>query len=114
VAETTELAGFPCTPHSSGASLLQVFTLHLAAAMPACRQWQEWSIENSNAPEPFYKPALKVVDGKVAVPTRPGWGVTVSPDYLSATEHHQHLVRRPSFFASAQNRCVQRSDSTST
>jgi L-alanine-DL-glutamate epimerase-like enolase superfamily enzyme len=85
VAEMAELAGLPCTPHSSGSTLLRVFTLHLAAAMPACHQWQEWGIEGDPLAAPLWEPALPVVDGKVAVPTGPGWGVTVSPDYLATT-----------------------------
>ncbi len=88
VAEMAELAGIPCTPHSSGTSLPRVFTLHLAAAMPACRERQEWSIEDDGGTPgaPWYEPALEVIDGIVRVPTAPGWGITISPDYLATTE----------------------------
>lgn len=88
VAELADLAGMPCTPHSAGNTLLQVFTLHFAAAMPACSQWQEWSVEGAGDVERrrLYEPALVVKDGVVAVPTGPGWGVTVSSAYLATTE----------------------------
>jgi len=93
VAEMAELAGLPCTPHSSGDTLLRVFTLHLAAAMPACHQRQEWSIEGTKVPAPpVYEPALEVVDGVVRVPTGPGWGVTPSPRYLSTTGQRNSLT----------------------
>lgn len=94
VAEMAELAGLPCTPHSSGNSLLRVFTLHLAAAMPACHQWQEWGIEGENAPAgiPLWEPALEVVNGAVRVPTGPGWGVTVPDEYLATTERRVSQV----------------------
>lgn len=93
VAELAEVAGMACTPHSSGRSLLRVFTLHFAAAMPACHQWQEWSIEGEErAAAELFEPALLVENGAVRVPDRPGWGITVSPDYLATTEQR---VSRP-------------------
>ncbi len=88
VAEMAELVGLPCTPHSSGVTLLRVFTLHLTASMPACRQWQEWGIEGSATSDalPLWEPSLDVVNGVVRVPQGPGWGVTVSTDHLASTE----------------------------
>ncbi len=82
VAAMADTAGRPCTPHCANHSLLQVFTLHLAAAMPACHDLQEWHADPDAAWESFYEPRLRVVDGAVAVPTRPGWGVTLVPGFL--------------------------------
>jgi len=87
VAEMAENAGIPCTPHCANQSLLQVFTLHLAAAMPACYQYQEWSIEPDQTwVEGIYEPALEVANGVVPVTDRPGWGVELLPSYLKQTE----------------------------
>jgi len=87
VAEMAERAGIPCTPHCANRSLLQVFTLHLAAAMPACYQYQEWSIEpHQTWATEIYGPALQVVDGVVTVPDRPGWGIEILPSYLKRAE----------------------------
>jgi L-alanine-DL-glutamate epimerase-like enolase superfamily enzyme len=87
VAELAELAGLPCTPHCSNHSLLQVFVLHLAAAMPACHQYQEW---RADADQPWadaiYEPLLEVVDGAIAVPDRPGWGIAIQPGFLREAE----------------------------
>ena len=81
-----EAAGIPCTPHCANDSLLQIFTLHLAAAMPACTQYQEWSIEHTPWTRGVYEPMLQVVDGLVPAPTAPGWGVTLNPAFEEAAE----------------------------
>ncbi len=92
VARMAEDAGIPCTPHCANRSMLQVFTLHLAASMPACHQFHEWSIEDTPWTKGIYEPAMQVVDGAVAVPSTPGWGVEVQPDFLARTQrqvsHH--------------------------
>jgi L-alanine-DL-glutamate epimerase-like enolase superfamily enzyme len=63
-----------------------VFSLHLAAAMPACTQYQEWSIEHTPWTEGVYEPVLRVVDGAVPAPTAPGWGVTLDPGFVREAE----------------------------
>lgn len=84
VADLAELAGIPCTPHCANRSMLQVFTLHLAAAMTACHQYHEWSIEaSSDWADQIYEPRPRVRNGVVAVPDTPGWGVSVQPSYIS-------------------------------
>lgn len=98
VAMFAELAGIPCTPHCSNNSLLQVFTLHLAAAMPACSQFQEWGIEERGStgnfvPRGIYDPLLTVVDGEVALPTAPGWGVEILQPFLKDAVHRASGAR---------------------
>jgi L-alanine-DL-glutamate epimerase-like enolase superfamily enzyme len=82
VAVLAEAAGIPCTPHCANDSLLQVFTLHLAVAMPGCTHYQEWSIEDTLWTRDVYEPMLQVVGGEVAAPTAPGWGVELTPSFL--------------------------------
>lgn len=89
VAMMAETAGMPCTPHCANQSLLQVFTLHLAAAMPACTQYQEWSIEdNQGWAKEIYEPALEVKGGVVSVSDKPGWGISILPSYLGKAQQH--------------------------
>lgn len=89
VAMMAETVGMPCTPHCANQSLLQVFTLHLAAAMPACTQYQEWSIEdNQGWAKEIYEPALEVKGGAVSVSDKPGWGISISPSYFDKAEQH--------------------------
>lgn len=86
VAVLAETTSTPFTPHCANDSLLQVFTLHLAAAVPGCTQRQEWSIESTGWSEGIYGPMLRVVDGAVEVPTTPGWGVELDPQFVRTAE----------------------------
>ncbi len=91
VAEMAQLANIPCTPHCANRSL-QMYTLHLAAAMPSCYQFHEWSIEPDSWANEIYEPHLVVRNGEVAVPTGPGWGLSVLPEYLAKADHRvSHL-----------------------
>ena len=92
VARMAEDAGIPCTPHCANQSLLQVFTLHLAASMPACHQYHEWSIEDVPWTKGIYEPVLRVVDGAVALPEQPGWGVDVLPSFLDSADRQVSVV----------------------
>lgn len=87
VAELAELAGVVCTPHCANRSLLQVFTLHLAAALPACSQFQEYRVDD-DAPwaEAVYTPLPVVEDGMLPLPTGAGWGVELQPAFVAAAE----------------------------
>ncbi len=80
VALMAEAAGKPCTPHCSSRSLLQVFTLHLAAAMPSIHQFQEWSIEDDTPMRGLFGPVPEVSGGVVRLGTEPGWGIELDPD----------------------------------
>lgn len=91
VAVLAEAAGIPCTPHCANDSMLQVFSLHLSAALPACTQYQEWSIEHTAWSEGIYEPMLHVVDGDVALPTAPGWGVELVPGFV---RHAYHAISK--------------------
>jgi L-alanine-DL-glutamate epimerase-like enolase superfamily enzyme len=90
VAALADAASLPCTPHSANHSLVLVFTLHLLAAIPNPGHYLEFSIE-PDADYPWqagmYAPRPVVVDGHVDVPTAPGWGVEISSDWLSNSEH---------------------------
>lgn len=87
VAEMAAVAGIPCTPHCSNHSMLQVFTLHLVAAMSACSQYQEWSAEtNQTWTEGIYEPELLVVNGSVMVSDEPGWGISLLPSFEKQAE----------------------------
>jgi L-alanine-DL-glutamate epimerase-like enolase superfamily enzyme len=87
VAQMAQAAGIPCTPHCANRSLLQIFTLHLAAAMPACSQYHEYSIEPEQRwADEIYEPYPEVKDGVLKVGDRPGWGIDVLPSYLTKAE----------------------------
>lgn len=83
VARLAAEAGLPVVPHSANLSLVTVFALHLLAAIPNAGPHLEFSIEHTPWTEGLYDPALTVMDGKVQVPTGPGWGVRINPQVLA-------------------------------
>lgn len=83
VAAMAEAAGIPCTPHCANTSLLQIFTLHLAAACPSITQAQEWSIEDVGWVRDLYGGLPAIQGSQVELGSDPGWGVTINPDYLA-------------------------------
>ncbi len=91
VAELACRAGLPCTPHAANLSLVTVATMHLLAAIGNAGKYLELSIEG-----PDYYPwqqglfrgdPFAVSDGYVQVPPGPGWGVEVSPEWLSGARY---------------------------
>jgi L-alanine-DL-glutamate epimerase-like enolase superfamily enzyme len=82
VAVMAEKAGLKCVPHSANLSLVTVFTLHMMGAIPNAGPHVEFTIENDPWTKDLYQPALQVRDGKVAIPSGPGWGVTINPEWL--------------------------------
>lgn len=86
VAQTADEAGLPVVPHSANLSMVSVFTLHLLACVPNAGPHMEFSIEPSPWADGLYAPALEVRDGLVPVPDGPGWGVSVSEDWLARAD----------------------------
>jgi len=86
VAKLAADAGIAVVPHSANLSMVSVFTLHLLGAIPNAGPHMEFSIEPTAWTDGLYEPALKVVDGKVAIPDGPGWGVTINPKWLESAE----------------------------
>ncbi|NGM67505.1 mandelate racemase/muconate lactonizing enzyme family protein [Natronolimnobius sp. AArcel1] len=85
VAELAADAGLPCVPHSANHSLVTVFALHLLGAIDNGGRL-EFSIEDHWATG-LYDPELTVEDGAVEIPSRPGWGVTLDPDWLATAQY---------------------------
>jgi L-alanine-DL-glutamate epimerase-like enolase superfamily enzyme len=87
VARQAEQAGLLCVPHSANLSFMTVFALHMMGAIPNAGPYVEFTIEWGGWQDGLYQPALEVVDGKVMIPDAPGWGVTISPDWLARSQH---------------------------
>jgi L-alanine-DL-glutamate epimerase-like enolase superfamily enzyme len=83
VADMAEQGGIPCTPHCANPSLLQIFTLHLAAAKPACYDFQEYLLgHESHWAHEIYEPLAVVKNGFIDLPSSPGWGITLLPEFM--------------------------------
>jgi L-alanine-DL-glutamate epimerase-like enolase superfamily enzyme len=89
-------AGIPCTPHSANLSLVTLCTMHLLAAIPNAGKYLELSIEG-----PDYYPwqeglflgdPYQVRDGHVTVPSAPGWGVEINPQWLRRAAHRRSTL----------------------
>jgi L-alanine-DL-glutamate epimerase-like enolase superfamily enzyme len=93
VARMAHDAGLPCTPHSANLSMVTLFTMHLLAAIPNAGKYLELSIEGPDyypwQEGLFVESPYTVRDGKVTVPSAPGWGVAVHPDWLARSQHQQ-------------------------
>ncbi len=86
VAMLAHECGLACTPHAANRAMVQLFTLHLAAAMPNCLYEQEWTIESTAWSDGLLERPLQIEDGAVKVPEGPGWGIEVSEDWLRDAE----------------------------
>ncbi|HEX7073381.1 MAG TPA: mandelate racemase/muconate lactonizing enzyme family protein [Hyphomicrobiaceae bacterium] len=91
VAEMGAKAGMPCTPHSANLSMVTLFTMHLLGAIPNAGKYLELSIEG-----PDYYPwqdglfrssPYQVSEGKISIPSEPGWGVEIAPDWLERSTY---------------------------
>jgi L-alanine-DL-glutamate epimerase-like enolase superfamily enzyme len=79
------------TPHSANLSMVTLFTMHLLGAIPNAGKYLELSIEG-----PDYYPwqeglfrasPYAVEDGCVTIPSEPGWGVEIEPEWLARSEY---------------------------
>ena len=86
VAAMAAEANMPVVPHSANLAMVTLFTLHLLASIPNAGPHLEYSIEPAGWTKDLFHPALEVLDGKVAIPAGPGWGVTVNPKWLESAE----------------------------
>lgn len=87
VAAMATTQGKPCVPHSANTSMVTVFSLHLLGAIPNAGPYLEFGIESTPWTDGLYTPALEVVDGNVMIPDGPGWGVTLSPEWMEKAEY---------------------------
>ena len=86
VAQMGAAAGLPCTPHSANLAMVTLFTMHLLGAIPNAGKYLEFSIEEADY-YPwqyglFRNDPYGVRDGKVTIPSEPGWGVEIDPSWL--------------------------------
>jgi L-alanine-DL-glutamate epimerase-like enolase superfamily enzyme len=68
-------------PHLWGSALLFAAGLHLAAATPACTIL-EYSLGFNPMLHELVEESFPVQDGRIAIPDRPGLGVTVRPEFV--------------------------------
>lgn len=89
VARMAAAFGKTCTPHMSGGGLGFLYMMHFVSALPNAMPHHEFKGLGTSVQFECRTSLLKVVDGKIKVPTGPGFGVDIDPDYISK---HQPVV----------------------
>lgn len=91
IAAMGAVAGLPCTPHSANLSMVTLFTMHLLGAIPNAGKYLELSIEGPDyypwQEELFRNAPYEVTDGMVTIPSEPGWGAEIAPEWLDRAEY---------------------------
>ena len=91
VARMAAKAGLPVTPHCANLSLVTLFTMHLLRALPNAGKYLEFSIEGADyypwQVGLFTHDPYRIVDGQAEVSEAPGWGISVSPEWLARSAY---------------------------
>ncbi len=83
VARMAEAAGMKITLHMSGGGLGYLDAVHCISALPNALQFQEYK-GNSNIPMTCDTSTLAPKDGVVRVPSGPGFGIVIDPEWVKA------------------------------
>jgi len=86
VARMARAFGKACTPHMSGGGLGYLYMIHFVSALPNAFAHHEFKGLNTNVQFDCKTSPLSVVDGKIKVPTGPGLGVEIDPDFIKKHE----------------------------
>jgi len=88
VAAMAREAGIDIVPHISGRGLGSVYMTHFTCVIPNTTDYQEYKGDPDDVPYEITGKGgrFKAVDGRLAVPAAPGFGITFDPDYLSGLE----------------------------
>jgi L-alanine-DL-glutamate epimerase-like enolase superfamily enzyme len=86
VARMAEAFGKVITPHMSGGGLGYLYNIQFISAVPNAGLHHEFKGLGTNARFECRTSPLKVVRGKIKVPTGPGFGVDLDPDWVKKHE----------------------------
>ncbi len=82
VARMAQAFGKPCTPHMSGGGLGYLYMIHFVSALGNAFAHHEFKGLNTNVEFECKTSPLSVMDGQIKVPTGPGSGVEIDPDFI--------------------------------
>lgn len=82
VALMANALGKSCTPHMSGGDLGYLYMMHFASALPNAMPHHEFKGFKTNIVFECKTSSLKSENGVVKVPTGPGLGVDIDPDFI--------------------------------
>lgn len=87
VARMAEAFGKNCTPHMSGGGLGFLYMMHFVSALPNAEAHHEFKGLDTQVQFECKTSPLRVENGEIKVPTGPGLGVDIDPDFVK-----QHQV----------------------
>ncbi|MEO1054935.1 MAG: mandelate racemase/muconate lactonizing enzyme family protein [Bacteroidota bacterium] len=82
VARMAEAKGKMCVPHITGSGLGYLYMAHFVSAVPNAGPYHEFKGLNNELPFECPTSDLTSKGGKVKVPTGPGAGITIDPEYM--------------------------------
>jgi L-alanine-DL-glutamate epimerase-like enolase superfamily enzyme len=82
VARMADLFGKKCTPHISGSGVGYLYMMHFVSAIPNGGPYHEFKGFNNEMPFTCKTSSLSSDDGVVTVPTGPGLGIEIDPEYI--------------------------------
>jgi L-alanine-DL-glutamate epimerase-like enolase superfamily enzyme len=82
VALMAHTRGKACVPHISGSGLGYLYMMHFVSAIPNAGPYHEFKGFNADIPIECATSALSSENGSVTVPTGPGLGVEIDPDFV--------------------------------
>jgi len=82
VARMAEAFGKKFIPHMSGGGLGYLYNIHLVSAVPNAGPHHEFKGLGTHVPFECQTSTLKVEDGKIKVPTGPGLGIEIDPEFI--------------------------------
>jgi len=83
VARMASLFGKQCTPHISGSGLGYLYMMHFVSAIDNAGPYHEFKGFNNELPFECKTSLLSSDEGVVTVPTGPGLGITIDPEYIN-------------------------------
>ena len=88
VARMADQMGISCTPHISGSGLGYLYMMHFVSALPNAGPYHEFKGWNDEIPLHCPTSPLTSEGGVIKVPTGPGLGVEIDPEYV---ERHKKV-----------------------
>jgi L-alanine-DL-glutamate epimerase-like enolase superfamily enzyme len=86
VARMGEALGKQCVPHISGSGLGYLYMMHFVSAIPNAGPYHEFKGFNTDLPFECKTSSLESEDGIVTVPSDPGLGIDIDPDFIAKHE----------------------------
>jgi L-alanine-DL-glutamate epimerase-like enolase superfamily enzyme len=78
--------GKTIVPHNTQTGATSVNILQFASCTENARPNMEYPWRKPQTTPTWYKPDFKIVDGKIRVPTTPGMGLEIDPEYLAGAK----------------------------